>query len=182
MTQLRVFQQDTPDLAILASSDFAEIKTALEEAGIVLQRWEARHPVSAASSHEEILAAYRHDIDSLVRTGGYQSWDVVSMFPDHPDRMALREKFLSEHTHAEDEVRFFVDGQGLFTLHLGEKVYELLCTKGDLVSVPAGTPHWFDMGPKPRFTAIRLFNNPEGWVAQYTGSTIADRFSRLSSE
>ena len=49
---------------------------------------------------------------------------------------------------------------------------------GDLVRVPAGMPHWFDMGPRPRFTAIRLFTNPEGWVAHYTGSDIARRFPR----
>jgi len=57
----------------------------------------------------------------------------------------------------------------------------VLCTKGDLISVPANTPHWFDMGPNPNFTAIRLFNNPEGWVANFTGSDIAQRFNRLEN-
>ncbi len=78
-------------------------------------------------------------------------------------------------------MRFFVDGQGLFGLHLGERIYEVLCTKGDLISVQANTPHWFDMGPNPNFTAIRLFNNQEGWVANFTGSDIAQRFSRLEN-
>ena len=101
------------------------------------------------------------------------------MYPDHPDRVALRQKFLSEHTHGEDEVRFFVEGAGLFCLHLDERVYAVLCTKGDLISVPAGTRHWFDMGDRPRFTAIRLFNNPDGWIARFTGDTLAERFPRL---
>jgi 1,2-dihydroxy-3-keto-5-methylthiopentene dioxygenase len=93
----------------------------------------------------------------------------------------MRTKFLEEHTHSEDEVRFFVAGQGLFTLHIGHKVYELLCTKGDLIGVPDGTRHWFDMGPAPHFVAIRLFTNPAGWVAEMTGSDIARRFSRLDA-
>jgi 1,2-dihydroxy-3-keto-5-methylthiopentene dioxygenase len=109
---------------------------------------------------------------------GYLSVDVIRMVPDHPERDMLRTKFLSEHRHAEDEVRFFVEGEGLFTLHLNDRVYAVLCAAGDLISVPAGTPHWFDMGPSPRFTAIRLFTNPDGWIAQFTGDTIADRFPR----
>ena len=93
----------------------------------------------------------------------------------------LRKKFLSEHIHTEDEVRFFVDGKGLFSLHIDEKVYEVLCEKGDLISVPAHTKHWFDMGPEPQLVAIRFFNNPEGWVAHYSGNDIADRYSRLEN-
>jgi 1,2-dihydroxy-3-keto-5-methylthiopentene dioxygenase len=55
----------------------------------------------------------------------------------------------------------------------------VLCEKNDLISVPAGTPHWFDMGSEPNFTAIRIFDNPEGWVAQFTGDGIADAYPRL---
>ena len=121
---------------------------------------------------------YAPEIDRLKAEAGYQSVDVIALAPDHPERATLRGKFLSEHTHGEDEVRFFVDGEGLFTLHEGGRVFNMLCTKGDLISVPAGMKHWFDMGPAPRFTAIRLFVNPDGWVARFTGDSIADRFPR----
>ena len=76
----------------------------------------------------------------------------------------------------------FADGIGLFYLHLSDKVYALLCEKGDLISVPANTPHWFDLGAAPRLAAIRFFNNPEGWVAHYSGSDIAKRFPLLASQ
>ncbi len=112
---------------------------------------------------------------------GFQSVDVVSLQPDHPDKAVFRQKFLNEHTHSEYEVRFFVDGQGMFYLHLNDQVYTVLCEKGDLISVPAGTTHWFDMGPNPRFKAIRLFTNPDGWVGHFTGSDIAERFPRLEN-
>ncbi len=102
------------------------------------------------------------------------------MQPDHPNKEALRKKFLDEHTHSEDEVRFFVEGQGLFCIHKAGQVFLVLCEKGDLISVPEGTPHWFDMGSEPRFTAIRLFTHTEGWVARMTGNDIASRFPRAA--
>jgi 1,2-dihydroxy-3-keto-5-methylthiopentene dioxygenase len=96
--------------------------------------------------------------------------------PTNPNRKELRSKFLDEHTHEEDEVRFFVEGAGVFYLHAAGKVHMTLCERGDLLSVPAGTRHWFDMGPEPYFTAIRLFTTPAGWVAKFTGERIARQF------
>ncbi len=93
-----------------------------------------------------------------------------------PDTTTLRAKFLDEHTHAEDEVRFFVEGSGAFYLHSQSKVYQVICETNDLLSVPAKTKHWFDMGDKPSFTAIRLFTDPKGWVAKFTGDPIARGF------
>ncbi|KAF0806364.1 ARD/ARD' family protein [Alcanivorax xiamenensis] len=181
MSNLKIFRDGEPENPLLVVDSKAAMVVELAKAGIRYEQWEAGQELSASPSQEEVLAAYARDIDRLKREEGYQTVDVVSMQPDHPDKAVFREKFLDEHRHSEDEVRFFVEGQGLFTLHIGNQVYEVLCTKGDLLSVPANTPHWFDMGPNPRFVAIRLFNNPEGWVANFTGSDIAGRFSRLEN-
>ncbi len=83
--------------------------------------------------------------------------------------------------HAEDEVRFFVEGCGLFCLHIGNEVVQVLCETNDWISIPAGTPHWFDMGETPCFCTLRFFNNPNGWVAEFTGDTIAERYPLLST-
>lgn len=181
MTQLRIFSEQTPETPVLETTEFERIQHELAQNGIRLQRWQADQAICAESTAEEILAAYQTDINRLVDEGGYQSWDVISMHPQHLDKAVFREKFLAEHTHSEDEVRFFVRGSGLFTLHLNGQVFAVLCEKDDLISVPAGTRHWFDMGPNPEFTAIRLFNNPEGWVANFTGEPIADQFPRLEN-
>ncbi|MCX7034459.1 MAG: cupin domain-containing protein, partial [Arenimonas sp.] len=127
---------------------------------------------------DEVMAAYRADIDQLVEENGFKSVDVVSIAPDNPNKDAMRAKFLDEHYHKEDEVRFFVAGSGLFTLHVGGKVYEIRCETGDLIGVPDGTTHWFDMGPEPSFVAIRFFTEPDGWVGHFTGTDIAQRFPR----
>lgn len=181
MSRLRILADTNPDVAVLETAERNEIARELEKAGVRFERWQATVEISPGDSAESILAAYADDIDRLKREQGYQAVDVVSMWPDHPEREAARKKFLDEHTHAEDEVRFFVDGRGLFSLHIDDRVFEVLCERGDLIGVPANTTHWFDMGPKPKFTAIRLFNNPDGWVARFTGSDIAGRFGRLES-
>ena len=174
MSHLQVFDEQDGSAPLLDTSDGDAIAAELATIGVRFERWPTRDLPDAAA----ILEVYAAEIEALKAEAGYQSVDVVALAPDHPDREMLRGKFLSEHIHGEDEVRFFVDGEGLFTLHEQGRVFNMLCTKGDLISVPAGMRHWFDMGPAPRFTAIRLFVNPDGWVARFTGDTIADRFPR----
>lgn len=179
MSQLTVYAESDPKNVLLDTKDFEAIRDALAEADIAFERWPARRSFADDADSDTILAAYQQEIERLIDERGYQSFDVVSMNAEHPDREALRKKFLSEHTHSEDEVRFFVRGQGLFVIHVHGKVFSMLCTQDDLISVPAGIRHWFDMGPAPSFTAIRLFNDPSGWVADFTGDTIAERFPGL---
>ena len=180
MSQLKIFKDNDPQNPELETSIRDKIAFALGEVGVSFEQWETQQPIENEVTNEEIITAYKDQIDKLIAENGYQSFDVINMNPDYPQKQELRNKFLSEHTHSDDEVRFFVKGKGLFSLHIGNKVFEVTCEKGDLISVPAGTPHWFDMGDKPYFTSIRLFNSPDGWVANYTGSDIAKNFSRLS--
>ncbi len=179
MTELRIFADDDPQRTLLLSTDPEQIREHLQQIGVEFERWEAAHELDAQATQDEVIEAYRDSINRLMRRHGFRSVDVVSMRPDHPEREALRAKFLSEHRHDDFEVRFFVDGQGLFCLHVDDRVYAVLCTRGDLISVPAGTRHWFDMGPAPSFTAIRLFTTEDGWQARFTGDDIAERFPRL---
>ena len=181
MSEIKVFNEFDPRAVIAWSNDPTAIAAILQTVGVRFEQWATQAKLPDSPTQAQVLEAYTGDIARLQRVGGYQSVDVVSMAPDHPDKVVMRAKFLDEHIHSEDEVRFFVAGQGLFSLHIEHKVYEVLCTKGDLLNVPANTRHWFDMGPNPYFTAIRLFINPAGWVANMTASDIAQRFTRLAA-
>ena len=178
MSRLRIFNDDAPQAPLLATSDRTEIAGELQRIGVAFEQWQASQPVQPGDAPEAIMDAYRADIDRLVEICGFRSVDVVSIAPDNPQKDAMRAKFLDEHFHKEDEVRFFVAGSGLFTLHVGHRVYEVLCESGDLISVPDGTTHWFDMGPEPSFVAIRFFTEPDGWVGHFTGTDIAQKFPR----
>jgi len=182
MSQLRIFADGDGQAPQQVFSKHNDISRELGKVGVRFEQWEASKPVAPGATQEQVIEAYKSDIERLQRENGYQAVDVISLTPDHPDRATLRQKFLNEHTHSEDEVRFFVAGRGLFTLHIDDKVYEVLCEKGDLIGVPDGTRHWFDMSESPYFIAIRLFTNKEGWVANFTGSDIAQTFPRLNSE
>lgn len=179
MTKLHIFSEDNPHRAESASSDPSDIRRSLAEIGVQFERWAADMPLDADATQDEVIEAYREPIDQLMKTYGFRAVDVISLNADHPQKAALRDKFLHEHTHDDFEVRFFVEGEGLFYLRHHGRVYAVLCRAGDLLSVPAGMTHWFDMGPSPRLKAIRLFTTPEGWVANFTGSDIADRFPRM---
>lgn len=176
MSRLTAYPEDAPGAAMSETESPSEIAAALRAHGIRFERWEASAPLAPGAGQPEVFAAYASEMAMLQAEGGYVQADVVRMKPDHPDRVAIRQKFLAEHTHSDDEVRFFVEGAGLFCFHVDGKVMQLLATAGDLVSVPAGIKHWFDTGPAPSFAAIRLFADPAGWVAQYTGDPIARAF------
>ena len=178
MSRLRIFADDRPDEPLLVADTPDAIARELQAIGVAFEQWQATHAVQPGDTPEAIMAAYRADIDRLVAERGFRTVDVVSIAPDNPNREAMRTKFLDEHFHKEDEVRFFVAGSGLFTLHVDGKVYEVRCEAGDLIAVPDRMTHWFDMGPEPSFVAIRFFTEPDGWVGHFTGSDIARKFPR----
>lgn len=156
----------------------ADIKNYLNERGVFFDQWQASVVFDDSASQEEILDAYRHELKPYMEANGYQTADVISINKLTEDYDAIRAKFLAEHTHSEDEVRFFVDGEGLFWFNLdGHDVFNVLCQSGDLISVPAGTKHWFDAGEKDPFVkAIRIFIDMSGWVPTYTESGIEQKY------
>jgi 1,2-dihydroxy-3-keto-5-methylthiopentene dioxygenase len=177
MSRLRIFSETDADTVLFESSDGTRITEQLAGIGVGFERWPVR-ALEADANNDEILTLYAPEIEKLIAENGFKAVDVVSINPEHPDREMMRAKFLNEHSHKEDEVRFFVRGSGLFTLHIEGKVYEILCQAQDLIRVPDGTRHWFDMGPAPLFTAIRFFTEADGWVGYFTDSDIASRFPR----
>jgi 1,2-dihydroxy-3-keto-5-methylthiopentene dioxygenase len=153
-------------------SDPEDIKKFMNERGIIFEQWEASIALKNDDTQETILKAYEHELGPYMKKHGYVNADVINVHPETPNIEAIRAKFLSEHTHSEDEVRFFVDGEGQFYFHLPERmeVFKLLCQKGDFISVPKGFTHWFDLAPKYFVKAIRVFQTTDGWVANYTNT------------
>ncbi|MGR9114960.1 MAG: 1,2-dihydroxy-3-keto-5-methylthiopentene dioxygenase [Gammaproteobacteria bacterium] len=178
MSALTVYQEDQPQTGE-SFFELDQIQERLAALDVRFERWVARFPLPDDADQATVLKAYQGPIEQLKEQFGFKSVDVISLHPDHPEKAALRNKFLSEHTHDDFEVRFFIEGRGMFCLHFDNKVYSILCEQGDLISVPAGVRHWFDMGEAPHFKCIRLFTTPEGWVANFTGSEIARNFPTL---
>ena len=139
--------------------------------------WEPSHPIGRGASSEEILEAYSGEIDKLKRSGGYVTADVINVSPQTPGLDVMLAKFNREHWHDEDEVRFIIEGHGLFHIHPKDSpVVAIEVEAGDLIRVPRGTWHWFDLCSDRQIRAIRLFQNPSGWTPAYTDSGVDARF------
>ena len=154
-------------------TDKVAIKDRLSEIGIDYERWDNIREVSADASDEEILAAYSDEIEKLKTSGGYVTADVINVMPTTPGLDEMLNKFNKEHWHDEDEVRFIVKGHGLFHIAVpGHDIVSIEMEAGDLIRVPRGTLHWFDLCGDRTVRAIRLFQDASGWTPHYSESGV----------
>ena len=185
MTLLQVMADTDADKVRLRTDDARLIGDELAARGIVFDRRPIASDVDAGVAAERILADYADQVAAINSDDRFRHIDVAALRPDHTDpgwrdtAAAARSRFLAEHRHAEDEVRFFVAGRACFYLHLEPEVVAVVCEGGDVLTVPAGTRHWFDMGSEPDFAAIRFFEQADGWIGDFTGDPIGERFPTL---
>jgi 1,2-dihydroxy-3-keto-5-methylthiopentene dioxygenase len=157
-----------------------EIRKFLAQYGIWYRRFDGSDTLSEDASSEDILAAYNAPIQELMAEGGYVTADVVNVRPDTPGLDAMLAKFSAEHWHTENEVRFIVHGRGLFHIHpQAGPVFSIEVAKGDMINVPKGTLHWFDLCGERSIRAIRLFQDPAGWTPHYTDSHVESNYQPL---
>ena len=134
----------------------------------------------ANATSDELLAAYKPKLDALKAQGGYVTADVIDITAETPGLDGMLKRFSSEHWHDEDEVRLIVDGRGIFHVHPPEgPVFAIEVSAGDLIRVPKGTHHWFDLCGERRIRAIRLFQDVSGWTPHYTESGVDQGFQPL---
>ena len=174
MALLRIPEEDRT----LTEAD--AVRGFLAEHGIEYERTGAAPGLTSESTSDEILAAWAPKIEDLKARGGYVVADVIDVKPETPNLDAMLKRFSSEHWHDEDEVRLIVEGRGLFHIHPpGKPVFALEVEAGDLIRVPRGTHHWFDLCGERRIRAIRLFQDPSGWTPHYTESGEDTKFQPL---
>jgi 1,2-dihydroxy-3-keto-5-methylthiopentene dioxygenase len=165
----------------LTLTETAGIKNYLASIGIDYERWDSDDlRVSPDASEEEILAAYAEEIEELKKQGGYVTADVINIVPTTPNLGEMLNRFNREHWHDEDEVRFIIKGHGLF--HIAPKNSEVVSVEmeaGDLICVPRGTRHWFNLCADRTVRAIRLFQNASGWTPHYTESGLDANYQPL---
>ena len=157
--------------------DKEEITSLLASHGIDYERWNPAHPIADDAAAEEVLNAYAREIDELKQRGGYVAADVIDVDPNTAGLEQMLAKFNREHWHDDDEVRFIIQGRGLFHIHSQpNQVTAIEVEPGDLIRVPKGTWHWFDLCGDRRIRAIRLFQDPAGWAPRYTESGVNENY------
>jgi 1,2-dihydroxy-3-keto-5-methylthiopentene dioxygenase len=161
-------------------TDTQEICDFLRPLGIWYEQWDVAGRLGAEATNEQILAVYAPEIERLKQAGGFVTADVINVTPQTPGLDAMLAKFSKEHTHSEDEVRFTVKGSGVFHIHPpGGPVFAIQVEAGDLINVPKGTQHWFDLCEDRSIRCIRLFQDPSGWTPHYVEQGVQDRYAPL---
>ena len=174
MALVRIFNEER------TLTDRQEIATYLATCGIHYESWQPRHPVDDDAPAEAILNAYSREIELLKARGGYVAADVIDVGPETPGLDEMLAKFNREHWHDEDEVRFTIAGHGLFHIHARNgPVIAIEVEAGDLIRVPRGTWHWFNLCADRRIRAIRLFQDMAGWTPHYTETGVDKNFLPL---
>jgi 1,2-dihydroxy-3-keto-5-methylthiopentene dioxygenase len=157
--------------------DEQQLRAFLAPHGIYHERWPLEERVNPDASQEDILRAYAPELKQLMDTGGYVTADVINVNPDTPNLEAMLDKFRKEHTHSEDEVRFILKGRGLFHIHPKTgPVFAIQVEAGDLINVPKGTQHWFDLCNDRTIRAIRLFQDKSGWTPHYVEGSVHEKY------
>ena len=158
--------------------DVDEIREFLKPFGIWYEKWDVEGRVGVDADNEEILQAYSAEIERLKEAGQFVTADVISVDPETPGIDGMLEKFSKEHTHSEDEVRFTIKGAGIF--HINPEngpVFAIQVESGDLINVPSGIQHWFDLCSDKTIRCIRLFQDPSGWTPHYVEDGVHENYA-----
>src|SRR6266571_4152537 len=126
----------------------------LREFGVLHQRL----PVEARAA----------EMARIKRDHGYRDEDEVALSTETPNLDAICAKFDKEHYHTLDEVRFVVDGEGIFDVRdTGDRWVRIEVDAGDLIIIPARTYHRFYLTAAKNIRCMRLFLNHDGWAPLY---------------
>ncbi len=157
--------------------DAEEARKYLKNIGITYEKWKTDRPVNSNSGSDDILEAYAEEIERLKESGGYTTADVIDINEKTPGLEVMLAKFNKEHWHSEDEVRFTISGRGIFHIHPeNSDVVSVEVSEGDLLRVPNGTKHWFDLCGDRNIRAIRLFQDMSGWTPYYVQDGVAGNY------
>ncbi len=161
------------------SDDALYCTETLAEYGIRFEQWKTVSVMPGINfSDEAIMNVYAAQIEQVKRELGYSVVDISRMTPNDKFAITIRGRYLSEHTHEEDEVRFFLSGRALLYIHVDQRIHIIECTKGDFFIIPKGIKHWMDIGPKPDFIVMRWFNSQQAFTNHFTDDFVAEATPR----
>lgn len=157
-----------------------EVIAFLEKQEVIYESWD----ITKLPSHlqekyvldedeqQQVLDAFKDEIEDISERRGYKAWDVISLADHTPNLEELLKNFEREHHHTDDEVRFIVSGHGVFVIQgKDDRFFEVHLNPGDLISVPVGVRHYFTLAEDRKVVAIRIFVTTEGWVPVFEKET-----------
>lgn len=148
----------------------------LSEQGVIYEHWNIGklderfrdRYVLSEEDKKQILTVFKEEIEDISARRGYQACDIISLSEQTPNLEELLRNFQQEHHHTDDEVRFIVNGHGVFVIQGSDgDFFEVHLNPGDLISVPENIRHYFTLSEDKKVVAVRIFVTREGWVPIY---------------
>jgi len=122
---------------------------------------------------DEVLLGLEYRFDQLKKEQGYRSRDLVVLHNKVPGIEEMLAKFDKLHYHTDEEVRYIIDGTGIFGFSIARDKFEVHVKQGDFISIPQNTHHWFALDKSRRIKAVRYFKDNSGWTPVYVEEKLA---------
>lgn len=176
MSSLSVYHVSSPHQPDKMLTHLEDIASTLAGHGVLFERCEPTGPIPRDAGQDVIVGAFRSRIDQLIASRVYGHLAVIDIDSRSAEAPGLPDELQQEHRIDEDQTRICVVGRELVVLHLDDYVYAVLCEQNDILSIPAGTRRWFDVGEHPRLVTISLSRTANGGMPRPTDDDIATRF------
>lgn len=177
MSSLAVHLHTSPQLPNKVLNHADDIASTLAAVGLGYRQVELPAALRPGCEQAEFDAAYGLWLQALMGEQGHVRQELFNLQRNHPQKLELRARYLDEQVQASTSAWLFLGGFAQLSVHLDDYVYVLQGERGDLLTLPAGTRHWFDLGEEPHALVLRLSAADE--APRLTGEEIASRFPRL---
>ncbi|WFS16858.1 acireductone dioxygenase [Pseudomonas sp. 905_Psudmo1] len=177
MSSLAVHLHTSPELPNKVLNHADDIASTLSAVGIDYRQLELPAALRPGCEQAEFDAAYGLWLQAFMGNEGHVQQELFNLQRNHPQKLELRARYLDEQVQSSASTWLFLGGFAQLSVHLDGYVYVLQGERGDLLTLPAGTRHWFDLGEEPHVLAVRL--SPSEDTPERTGDDIASRFPRL---
>lgn len=172
MSILSVFHHASPLQPSKVLTHHEDIAATLAEQGVRFAHQPHELRIRPGGEEQAVLGEARYWLDALMTEQGSRAYRLL----DHDSAATVDANLRDEQVHEADEVFAVITGRAQVSLRLGEQVFAVLCEKGDVLVIPAGTRRWFDLGETPFCLAARLFSSEQGAQGRITGDSIARAF------
>lgn len=179
MSSLAVHLHTSPELPNKALNHAADIASTLAAVGLDYRQVELPAALRPGCEQAEFDQAYGLWLQAFMGNEGHVQRELFNLQRNHPQKLELRARYLDEQVQASTCAWLFIGGFAQLSVHLDGYVYRLQGERGDLLTLPAGTRHWFDLGEEPHALVLRLSQSEE--TPERTGDDIASRFPRLEA-
>ncbi|XP_048497489.1 acireductone dioxygenase 1 [Beta vulgaris subsp. vulgaris] len=106
------------------------------------------------------------ELEKIREERGYNYFDILDLCPEKVENYEQKLKnFYTEHIHADEEIRYCLEGSGYFDVRdKADRWVRILVKEGDMIILPAGIYHRFTLDTSNYVKLMRLFKGEPVWT------------------